>query len=144
MLLNVPMMPSLKILASSVEIDTYNYGLAISRQVRAIFEKYGRGSIWGVIHIVVSSLNLSSLANVWTWGKCYLGIQSYGWICWNTFGILCQQCFHYHFAPSIHAQLWLHSCSLLFIGHGLQNTSWHTQSRDHLLERAQCLVFQCI
>lgn len=35
----------------SVEIDTYDCNLANSEQVRAVFEKYGKGGIWGVIHI---------------------------------------------------------------------------------------------
>jgi len=41
----------------SVEIDTYDCNLANSEQVRAIFEKYGKGGIWGVIHIAVCSPN---------------------------------------------------------------------------------------
>lgn len=41
----------------SVEIDTYACDLANSEQVGAIFKKYGRGGIWGVIHIAVCSSN---------------------------------------------------------------------------------------
>ncbi|KAL4067280.1 THO complex subunit 1 transcription elongation factor-domain-containing protein [Scleroderma yunnanense] len=35
----------------SVEIDTHQCDLTNSEHVRTIFEKYGRGGIWGVIHI---------------------------------------------------------------------------------------------
>ncbi|KAG6332419.1 hypothetical protein ID866_6670 [Astraeus odoratus] len=35
----------------SVEIDAYDCDLTNAGQVRAVFEKYGKGGIWGVIHI---------------------------------------------------------------------------------------------
>jgi len=38
----------------SAEIDVHNCDLTNSDQVRAVFEKYGKGGIWGVIHIAVS------------------------------------------------------------------------------------------
>lgn len=38
----------------SVEIDVHDCDLTNSGQVRAVFEKYGKGGIWGVIHIAVS------------------------------------------------------------------------------------------
>jgi UDP-glucose 4-epimerase len=37
----------------STEIDAYNADLTKPEQVRAVFEKYGKGGIWGVIHIAV-------------------------------------------------------------------------------------------
>ena len=37
----------------SAEIDAVKCDLTSSDQVRAVFEKYGRGGIWGVIHIAV-------------------------------------------------------------------------------------------
>lgn len=38
----------------SVEIDVHDCDLTNSEQVRAVFEKYGKAGIWGVIHIAVS------------------------------------------------------------------------------------------
>ncbi|ETW86515.1 hypothetical protein HETIRDRAFT_468124 [Heterobasidion irregulare TC 32-1] len=35
----------------STEIDSYNVNLTHPEEVRAVFEKYGKGGIWGVIHI---------------------------------------------------------------------------------------------
>ncbi|VDB92424.1 unnamed protein product [Peniophora sp. CBMAI 1063] len=35
----------------STEIDTYKVDLINAEEVRAVFEKYGKGGIWGVIHI---------------------------------------------------------------------------------------------
>ncbi|KAK0500742.1 THO complex subunit 1 transcription elongation factor-domain-containing protein [Armillaria luteobubalina] len=35
----------------STEIDIHNVDLTKAEQVRAVFEKYGKGGIWGVIHI---------------------------------------------------------------------------------------------
>ncbi|KAK0233860.1 THO complex subunit 1 transcription elongation factor-domain-containing protein [Armillaria fumosa] len=35
----------------STEIDMHNVDLTKAEQVRAVFEKYGKGGIWGVIHI---------------------------------------------------------------------------------------------
>lgn len=37
----------------SAEIDTFECDLTGPKQVRAVFEKYGKGGIWGVIHIAV-------------------------------------------------------------------------------------------
>lgn len=37
----------------SAEIDAIECDLTSAEQVRAVFEKYGRGGIWGVIHIAV-------------------------------------------------------------------------------------------
>lgn len=37
----------------STEIDAHNVDLTKSEQVKAVFEKYGKGGIWGVIHIAV-------------------------------------------------------------------------------------------
>lgn len=42
----------------SVEIDVHDCDLTNSEQVRHVFEKYGKGGIWGVIHIAVSSVSL--------------------------------------------------------------------------------------
>lgn len=39
----------------SVEIDSYNCDLTKPDEVKAVFEKYGKGGIWGVIHIAVCS-----------------------------------------------------------------------------------------
>lgn len=38
----------------STEIDSHKCDLTKSDEIRAIFEKYGKGGIWGVIHIAVS------------------------------------------------------------------------------------------
>ena len=38
----------------SADIDAVLCDLTSPEQVRAVFEKYGRGGIWGVIHIAVS------------------------------------------------------------------------------------------
>lgn len=38
----------------SAEIDTHECDLTVAQQVRAVFDKYGKGGIWGVIHIAVS------------------------------------------------------------------------------------------
>ena len=40
----------------STEIDSYNVNLTHPEEVRAVFEKYGKGGIWGVIHIAVRTL----------------------------------------------------------------------------------------
>lgn len=39
----------------STVIDAYRCDLTNPADVRAIFEKYGKGGIWGVIHIAVRS-----------------------------------------------------------------------------------------
>ena len=41
----------------SAEIDAHDCDLTKSDQVRVVFEKYGKGSIWGVIHIAVSCVS---------------------------------------------------------------------------------------
>ena len=38
----------------SAEIDQYKIDLINAEDVRAVFERYGKGGIWGVIHIAVS------------------------------------------------------------------------------------------
>jgi UDP-glucose 4-epimerase len=38
----------------STEIDAHKCDLSKPEQVRAVFEKYGKGGIWGVIHVAVS------------------------------------------------------------------------------------------
>ena len=40
----------------STEIDSRNCDLTQPDQIRSVFESYGKGSIWGVIHIAVSWL----------------------------------------------------------------------------------------
>jgi len=40
----------------STEIDSINCDLTSLEQVRAVFEKYGKGGIWGVVHIAVSTV----------------------------------------------------------------------------------------
>lgn len=42
----------------SAEIDTFECDLTSSEQVRAIFEKYGKGGIWGIVHIAVRAFGL--------------------------------------------------------------------------------------
>ncbi|KAH9929770.1 UDP-glucose 4-epimerase [Fomitopsis serialis] len=37
----------------SAEIDAYSADLTKPEEVRAVFEKYGKGGIWGVVHIAV-------------------------------------------------------------------------------------------
>jgi UDP-glucose 4-epimerase len=37
----------------STDIDVYNLDLTKPEQVRSVFERYGPGGIWGVIHIAV-------------------------------------------------------------------------------------------
>lgn len=37
----------------STEIDSHRCDLTKPDQIRAVFEKYGKGGIWGVIHIAV-------------------------------------------------------------------------------------------
>lgn len=44
----------------SVEIDVHECDLTNAEQVRAVFKKYGKGGIWGVIHIAVSRVFLLS------------------------------------------------------------------------------------
>jgi len=39
----------------STVIDAYRCDLTNPADVRAVFEKYGKGGIWGVIHIAVRS-----------------------------------------------------------------------------------------
>lgn len=38
----------------SAEIDIHRCDLTNPDQIRAVFEKYGKGGIWGVVHIAVS------------------------------------------------------------------------------------------
>ena len=40
----------------SAEIDQYKIDLINAEDVRAVFERYGKGGIWGVIHIAVRPL----------------------------------------------------------------------------------------
>jgi hypothetical protein len=40
----------------STEIDSRNCDLTQPDQIRSVFESYGKGGIWGVIHIAVSWL----------------------------------------------------------------------------------------
>jgi aldose 1-epimerase len=37
----------------TAEIDDYNCDLVNPEEVRGVFERYGKGGIWGVIHIAV-------------------------------------------------------------------------------------------
>ncbi len=48
----------------STEIDIHNVDLTKAEQVRAVFEKYGKGGIWGVIHIAVSPKQHRSAAGI--------------------------------------------------------------------------------
>ena len=38
----------------STKIEYHNVDLTDEASIRAVFEKYGKGGIWGVIHIAVS------------------------------------------------------------------------------------------
>lgn len=44
----------------STEIDSFSCDLTKPEQVRAVFEKYGKGGIWGVVHIAVSLFWIST------------------------------------------------------------------------------------
>jgi UDP-glucose 4-epimerase len=44
----------------STVIDAYRCDLTKPADVRAVFEKYGKGGIWGVIHIAVRSPRCAS------------------------------------------------------------------------------------
>lgn len=44
----------------SAEIDANECDLTSHEQIRAVFEKYGKGAIWGVVHIAVRSLDYPS------------------------------------------------------------------------------------
>jgi hypothetical protein len=39
----------------STEIEAHNCDLTKPEQIRAVFDKYGKGGIWGVVHIAVSA-----------------------------------------------------------------------------------------
>ena len=43
----------------STVIDAYRCDLTNPADVRAVFEKYGKGGIWGVVHIAVRSPRLA-------------------------------------------------------------------------------------
>ena len=38
----------------STEIDVHKCDLTKPEEIKAVFEKYGKGGIWGVVHIAVS------------------------------------------------------------------------------------------
>jgi UDP-glucose 4-epimerase len=41
----------------STEIETHHSDLTRRDEIRAVFEKHGKGGIWGVVHIAVSPLH---------------------------------------------------------------------------------------
>lgn len=41
----------------SAVVDSYRCDLTDPTQIRTVFEKYGKGGIWGVIHVAVSVLS---------------------------------------------------------------------------------------
>jgi len=45
----------------SVEIDSFQCDLTCPEQIKAVFEHYGKGGIWGVVHIAVSILEFMRL-----------------------------------------------------------------------------------
>lgn len=56
----------------SAEIDAHTVDLTDKAAVRGVFEKYGKGGIYGVIHIAVSNFFLCFWENVATGlGRCY-------------------------------------------------------------------------
>ena len=38
----------------SVEVDAVSADLTQEKEIRAVFDKYGPGGVWGVIHVAVS------------------------------------------------------------------------------------------
>ena len=45
----------------SAVVDSYKCDLTDAAQIRAVFEKYGKGGIWGVIHVAVGVPSRSSV-----------------------------------------------------------------------------------
>lgn len=84
----------------STEVDSHKCDLTQPDQVRAVFETYGKGGIWGVIHIAVSLIFIHCHTVMITHSGA--GIQSCWRIVGNPFDLLCQQCRSYHFSPSNH------------------------------------------
>jgi hypothetical protein len=87
----------------STVIDEYKCDLTNSDEVRAVFEKYGKGGIWGVIHIAVRAPSSSShFAQHSNMSIFALGPQSCRRIVRNPVDLLLQQCRSHHLALADH------------------------------------------
>lgn len=109
------------------EIDTYECDLTQPDQIRSVFETYGKGGIWGVIHIAVSLVSIHCC----TFSTLVVGAQSCWGIDGNSFDILCQQCRSYYFSSSNHGRVRLQTNSLLVVSNGLWHTPGHSHSGDY-------------
>lgn len=115
----------------SAEIVTETCDLTSAQQVRKVFEKYGKGGVWGVIHIAVRrSFCYPSEGSVCL---CLisLGVQS----CWRVDGnpvdILCKQCFCYCQLTTNHVRVRMYSDGVFFKCNRVRNSPHHPNPRNN-------------
>jgi hypothetical protein len=105
----------------TAEIDDYICDLAKVSEVRGVFEQYGVGGIWGVIHIAVGifgrNLQIDSDKSSLT------GLQSGRGIYGSPIDLLRQQCFCHGLAFTDHVRVRLHSAGLLIFSYSVWNAT---------------------
>ena len=116
-------------------VDAHTCDLTNPAQVRAVFEKYGKGGIWGVIHVAVSAPpTLSSQS-----AHITLGVQS-GWrVNRDSPHLLPQQRLRNHIPPSNHVRIRLRPIRIFLIRDRIRYPSNHTHSRTDTPEGRQSL-----
>lgn len=86
----------------SAEIDAHTVDLTKRDEIRKVFEKYGKGGIWGVVHIAVCVLFLTVAAKALT---CSLGIQSRRRVHRNPLDLLREQRLGDRLSPPNHVRI---------------------------------------
>ena len=113
-------------------IDAYRCDLTNPGDVRAIFEKYGKGGFWGVIHVAVRSpccalpgRGEGSLIRRQT------GLQSRWRVKRDPSDVLPQQCHGDDIPPPNYVRIRLHSTGLLLFRYRVWHTSRGPNSRNN-------------
>lgn len=106
----------------STVIDAYRCDLTNPADVRAVFEKYGKGGIWGVVHIAVRlPCRVLPSRGEGSFFRRQTGLQSRGRVNRNPSDVLPQQCHRDDIPPPNHVRIRLQP-TRLFV---LRNRVWH-------------------
>ena len=111
----------------STEIEAHKCDLTKPDEIRAVFAKYGKGGIWGVIHIAVSPYSYFR----WRYSnrRHVPGLQGSRRINWDSPHLLCQQCWCYRFLAPNYGRIRMQTDRVLVIGNCLWNPPCRANSR---------------
>lgn len=111
----------------STEIDTHKCDLTKPEEIRSVFETYGKGGIWGVVHIAVSAFRFfSEIPDK----PASPGIQSRRRVNRNSLDLLHKQCIRHGLPPTNHVRLRLYPNCILILRHRLRYTTYYSHPRD--------------